>query len=47
MEAAITSITTAVDFAAVVTGIGTIGAAVATVYVAYRGIKMLLSAVRS
>lgn len=47
MESAITAITGAVDFAPVITGIGTIGAAVAGVYIAYRGVKMLLSAVRS
>lgn len=46
MDAAISSITGAVDFSAVITGIGTIGAAIAAVYIAYRGVKMLLSAVR-
>lgn len=47
MEAMITSITSAVDFASVVTGIGTVAAAVAGVYIAMRGAKMLLSAIRS
>ena len=47
MEAAITAITGAVDFSAVVTGLGTVGAAVALVLIAHRGIKMLLASVRS
>lgn len=41
-----TAITTAVDFSAIVTGIGVIIAAVALVLVAMKGGKMLLSAIR-
>jgi len=47
MEAMVTAITGAVDFSSIVTGIGTIAAAVGVVYIAMRGAKMLLSAVRS
>lgn len=47
MDAAVSAITGAVDFGSIITGIGTIGAAVAGVYIAYRGVKMLLSAIRS
>lgn len=45
--AAVTTITSAVDFATIVTGLGAIGAAVAVVYIAARGVKMLLAAIRS
>lgn len=44
--AAVTAITGAVDFATVVTGIGAIAAAVALVYVAIKGGKLLLGMVR-
>jgi len=47
MEAMVTAITGAVDYSSVVTGIGTIAAAVAVVYIAFRGARMLLSAIRS
>lgn len=47
MEAAITSITSGIDFTAAITGIGAMAAAVATVYVAFKGIKMVISALRS
>lgn len=46
MEAMVTAITTAVDFSDIVTGIGTIAAAVAVVYIAMKGARMLLSAIR-
>jgi len=45
--ATVTSITGAVDFATIITGIGSVAAAVVVVLVAFRGAKMLLSAVRS
>lgn len=45
-EAAVTAVTNAVDFGTVITGIGTIGAAVALVYVSIKGVKLLLSAIR-
>jgi len=45
--AAVTAITGAVDFGTVVTGLGAIGAAVAVVYIAMRGVKMLLAGIRS
>lgn len=41
-----TAITSAVDFAAIVTGIGVVIAAVAVVLVAMKGGKMLLAAIR-
>ncbi len=44
--AAVTAITGAVDFAAVVTGIGVVGGALAVAYVAFRGVKILLGALR-
>lgn len=46
MEAMVTAITGAVDYAPIVVGIGTIAGAVALVYVAWKGAKMLLAAVR-
>lgn len=45
-SAAVTAITSAVDFASIVTGIGTIAAAVVVVLIAVKGAKMLLSMVR-
>jgi len=42
----ITAITGAVDYSTIITGIGTIGAAVAIVLVSIKGVKMLLSVVR-
>ncbi|MCA6059746.1 hypothetical protein HUF18_08175 [Thalassolituus sp. ST750PaO-4] len=48
MDAAtVATITGGVDYATIVSGIGTVGAAVATVYIALRGVKMLLAAIRS
>jgi hypothetical protein len=44
--AAVTAITTAVDFGTVVTGIGAIAAAVALVYISIKGARMLLGMVR-
>ncbi len=47
MDAAtVTTITSAVDFGTIVTGIGAIAAAVALVYIAAKGARMLLSAIR-
>ena len=43
---AVTAITSAVDFATIVTGIGAIGAAVVIVNVAMAGVRRLLSAVK-
>ena len=43
----ITGITGAVDFAAVVTGAGVVFGALALVYVAFKGGKMLLSVIRA
>jgi hypothetical protein len=45
--AAVTAITSAVDFDTVITGIGSIAAAVALVLISVRGAKMLLGMVRS
>jgi hypothetical protein len=45
--AAVTAITSSVDFATVVTGIGAIAAAVAIVLVAVKGARMLLGMIRS
>jgi hypothetical protein len=45
-ETAVTAITSAVDFSNVVTGIGTIAAAVALVYISVKGASMLLNMVR-
>lgn len=48
MDAAtITAITNAVNYDIIITGISTIGSSVAVLYVAYRGIRMILSAIRS
>lgn len=44
--AAVSAITSAVNFATVVTGLGVVFAAVAVVYIAMKGGKMLLSAIR-
>jgi hypothetical protein len=44
--AAVTAITTAVDFGTVITGIGAISAAVALVYISIKGARMLLGMVR-
>lgn len=46
-QAAVTAVTASVDFAAVVTGIGVIAGAVAIVYVAVKGARMLLGMIRS
>lgn len=45
-EATVTTITTAVDFSTIITGIGSIAAAVAGVLIAVKGAKLLLSAIR-
>jgi hypothetical protein len=44
--AAVTAVTGAVDFATIVTGIGAIGAAVALVFIAIKGAKLLLGMLR-
>lgn len=41
---AVTAITSAVDFGTIITGIGAIGAAVALVLVATKGVKLLFRA---
>ena len=46
MAALVSGITGAIDFGAVVTGIGTICAACAVVYVAFKGGKMLINSLR-
>lgn len=43
--AAVTAITSAVDFATIVTGIGAIGAAVVLVKVAMVGVRKLIAAI--
>lgn len=43
----VNTITSAIDFSVIVTGMGAIGAAVAVVYIAQRGLKMLLTNIRS
>lgn len=43
---AVTAITGAVDFATIVTGIGTIAAAIVVVMVSVKGAKMLIGMVR-
>lgn len=43
---AVTAITGAVDFATIVTGVGTIAAAVVVVLVSVKGAKMLIGMVR-
>jgi hydroxyethylthiazole kinase-like sugar kinase family protein len=45
-SATVATITGAVDYATIITGIGTVAAAVVTVLVAVKGAKMLLSMVR-
>lgn len=45
-SAAVSAITDAVDFASIVTGIGTIAAAVVVVLLAVKGAKMLLAMIR-
>jgi hypothetical protein len=44
--AAVTAITTAVNFSTVITGIGAIAAAVALVLISVKGAKMLLGMIR-
>lgn len=44
--AAVSAITSAVDFATVVTGIGAVAAAIALVMIAKKGAKMLLGMIR-
>jgi len=44
--ASVAVITGSVDFATIITGIGAIAAAVATVLISVRGAKMLLSMIR-
>lgn len=44
--AAVTAVTSAVDFSTIVTGIGAIAAAVVLVLLSVRGARMLLSMVR-
>ena len=46
MAAMVSGITDAIDFGAVVTGIGTIAAACAVVYVSFKGAKMLINSLR-
>lgn len=46
MSAAITAITTAVDFSAVVTGLGVVFAAIAGVIIVMKGGKMLIASIR-
>ena len=45
-SAAVTAITGAVDFATIVTGIGSVAAAIVVVLISIKGAKMLLSMVR-
>jgi hypothetical protein len=45
--AAVTAITGAVDFATIITGFGAVGAALGLAYVASRGVKLLLGAIKS
>lgn len=45
--ATVTAITDAVDFAPIIVGIGTVAAAVGVVYIAMKGSKILLDAIRS
>ncbi|WP_276783365.1 hypothetical protein [Thalassolituus oleivorans] len=42
----VTAITDAVDFATVITGIGTVAAGVVVVFVAVKGAKLLLNMIR-
>ena len=44
--AAVTAITSAVDFGTVVTGIGAIGAGVVVLVLATKGVKALIGAIR-
>lgn len=44
--AAVTAITSAVNFSTIVTGIGAVAAAVAVVYIAVKGARMLLGMIR-
>jgi hypothetical protein len=44
--AAVTAITSAVDFGTIITGIGAIAAAVALVLISVKGAKMLLGMIR-
>ena len=46
MEAIVTGIVAAVDFAPIVVGVGGIGAAVCVVVVATKGVNMLIGAIR-
>lgn len=46
MGAMVTAITGSIDYSAIVTGLGTVFGAVALVAIAFKGGKMLLSAVR-
>lgn len=46
MEAMITAITGAVDYATVITGLGTVGAAGALVVIALTGLGMIFGAIR-
>ena len=45
-QAAVTAITTSVDFATIITGLGVVFAAVGLVFVAMRGGRMLVNAIR-
>lgn len=45
--ASVTAITNAVNYDTVITGIAAIGASIAVLYVSYRGIRMILAAIRS
>ncbi|WP_316368091.1 hypothetical protein [Candidatus Thiodiazotropha sp. CDECU1] len=48
MDAAtVATITGAVDYATIITGLAAVAVAVATFYIAYRGAKMLLQAIRT
>jgi hypothetical protein len=44
--AAVTAITSAVDFGTVVTGIGAVGAAIVVIAIAMKGVKALVGAIR-
>ena len=45
-QAAVTTITSAVDYATIVTGIGTVAAAGVGLILAYKGAQMLLRSIR-
>jgi hypothetical protein len=47
MATALNSITTAIDFSAVITAVGTVGVAIVGVYMMIKGIKIVLGMLRS